>query len=71
MELQFSTESLSTEEKLEAIKLLWASLLENEDEVPSPSWHQAVIQQRLEHHAQAPDDLHDWSEVRDALLDAL
>jgi hypothetical protein len=71
MALQFSTESLSTEEKLEAIELLWASLLANEEAVPSPAWHQAVIQQRLERHAQAPDQLHDWSEVRQALLDAL
>jgi hypothetical protein len=71
MGLQISTESLSTEEKLEAIELLWASLLANEEAMPSPAWHQAVIQQRLARHAQAPDELHDWPEVREALLDAL
>jgi hypothetical protein len=73
MALQISTESLSTAEKLEAIELLWASLLANEEAVPSPAWHQAVIQQRLERHAQAqaPEVLHTWSEAREALLDAL
>jgi putative addiction module component len=40
-------EKMTLEEKLEAMELLWKSLSEKPDEVPSPAWHEDILAARL------------------------
>jgi Putative addiction module component len=40
-------EKMTLEEKLEAMELLWKSISEKPDEVPSPWWHEQIIAARL------------------------
>ena len=40
-------ERMSVEERLEAMELLWASLAQTPEAVPSPDWHGEVIATRL------------------------
>jgi hypothetical protein len=39
-------DEMTTEDKLEAMELLWDDLCQRPDEVPSPSWHEAVLKSR-------------------------
>ena len=40
-------EKMSLEQKLEAMELLWKSISEKPDEVPSPAWHEKIVAARL------------------------
>ncbi len=40
-------ERMSVEERLQAMELLWASLVQTPEAVPSPDWHTEVIATRL------------------------
>ena len=40
-------EKMTLEEKLEAMELLWKSISEKPDEVPSPTWHGDLVAARL------------------------
>jgi len=37
---------MSIAERLQAIKALWNSLLDNESEVESPQWHRDILEER-------------------------
>jgi len=40
-------EQMSLEERLQAMELLWASLVRTPEAVASPEWHEAVLATRL------------------------
>ena len=40
-------EKMTLEQKLEAMELLWKSISEKPDEVPSPAWHEEIVAERL------------------------
>ena len=40
-------EQMSLEERLQAMELLWASLVRTPDAVSSPEWHEQVVATRL------------------------
>jgi hypothetical protein len=40
-------ETMSLEERLQAMEMLWASLLRTPETVPSPHWHEEVVAARL------------------------
>ncbi len=40
-------EQMSLEERLQAMELLWASLVRTPDAVASPEWHEPVVATRL------------------------
>jgi len=40
-------EQMPLEERLQAMELLWASLKQTPDGVPSPAWHGEVLADRL------------------------
>ena len=40
-------DQMSTKDKLQAMEALWESLAREGDEIPSPDWHRAVIDERL------------------------
>ena len=37
---------MSLKERLRAMEILWASLIEEECEIESPEWHQDILKQR-------------------------
>lgn len=41
-------ERMSVAERLQAMELLWASLSQDPEAVPSPGWHGQVLSDRLE-----------------------
>lgn len=40
-------EQMSVEDRLRTMELLWASLICAPEAVPSPSWHETVLRERL------------------------
>ena len=42
-----TVEGMSVRERLDAIELLWRSLVASPEQVPSPEWHGRVVAERL------------------------
>ena len=40
--------NMTTVERLEAMELLWDALCHEEEEVPSPAWHELILKKRKE-----------------------
>ncbi|MEM9646336.1 MAG: addiction module protein [Planctomycetota bacterium] len=54
MSLESMIGGLSTDEKLAAMDLLWRELSANQQEYPSPKWHERVIADRLANPSRNP-----------------
>lgn len=48
MQKPLQLENMSTSEKLTIINDIWSSLIQEADSVPSPNWHQDVLQARVD-----------------------
>ena len=40
-------EKMTLEQKLEVMELLWKSISEKAEEVPTPAWHEEIVAERL------------------------
>jgi putative addiction module component (TIGR02574 family) len=59
---------LSVEEQIELVEALWDNIVER-NAVPGPTEAQkAELDRRLSEHADSPDDVVPWSEVKDSAL---
>ncbi|MCA8936927.1 MAG: addiction module protein [Planctomycetes bacterium] len=47
-------EKLSVEERLKLMQLIWDSLIEQADTLPTPEWHRTIIEQRLKRMQENP-----------------
>ena len=46
MDLTLPLEHMTTAEKLRAMEALWADLSRDEEQLPSPAWHEEVLRER-------------------------
>jgi putative addiction module component (TIGR02574 family) len=56
-------DALSVEEKIAYVESLWNSIMEN-DMVPVPDWHRALIRERLDAYRADPSGGRPWDEVK-------
>jgi putative addiction module component (TIGR02574 family) len=47
-------EKLSIEERLKLMEMLWASLGDKRDSMPSPDWHEPVVEKRMQRMREQP-----------------
>ena len=55
---------MSREEKVKAMHELWEDLARNEDEVTSPAWHEAVLQETSDRMREGCEGVRDWSDAK-------
>lgn len=48
MSLSLDLTELSVKERLQVLEQVWQSLLSEDAEIPSPRWHEAVLDRRIE-----------------------
>ena len=60
--------TLSTEEKLVLVGELWDELAAHPHALPPREDHIKLLQERLEHYRQHPDDIIAWEEVKSRIL---
>ena len=51
---------MTVEEKLQAMEMLWENLCQNEDNIPSPAWHEEVLGEREAALKRGEDEPEDW-----------
>lgn len=57
-------DSMTVEEKLQAMEMLWDDLCQRAGGVPSPEWHQQVLQDREEALEKGMEEIQDWEEAK-------
>lgn len=71
MELTIPLDQMTTEEKLRALEEIWENLCRTPNEVPSPSWHADVLQDRERRAQQDSSQFVDWSKAKQRIRDSI
>lgn len=69
MKLAIPLDQMTTAEKLRALEQIWENLCRTPSEVPSPSWHSDVLQEREKRIQQGSSQFVDWSEAKQRIRD--
>ena len=70
MELALPLDQMTTAEKLRALEEIWENLCRTPNEVPTPSWHADVLQDREKRIQQGSSQFVDWSEAKQRIRDS-
>lgn len=65
--MNIEIESLSVTEKLALVDRVWSSLTGSPDSVPSPDWHEEVLEERLQRLESGETTVSPLSEVKERL----
>jgi putative addiction module component len=68
MSTTLELDSMSVEEKLEAMEALWADLCRHEDKLPVYEWQKEILNERQERIASGKTRFIDWEEAK-SLID--
>jgi hypothetical protein len=60
MSIQLPLDSMTLADKLQAMEQLWASLSQQPADLPSPDWHQEVLEERRRLVAEGKLKFLDW-----------
>ena len=69
MDLLASIHKLPKAEKLRVMEFLWTELSSSEDSYISPQWHKEALLQTEERLDSGKEEILDWNEAKQALLD--
>ncbi len=62
--MSVNVHTMTTEEKLRTMELLWDDLCRNIPEFPSPRWHEPLLQARERHVREGKDRFIDWEHAK-------
>lgn len=71
MPIELEIEKMTLEEKLRAMEALWADLSRNEQNIPSPQWHEQVLKAREERVNSGEEKFVSWEDAKRELRDRL
>jgi len=57
-------DTMTMEEKLQAMEMLWDDLCQRAELMPSPGWHQQVLQDREAALEQGMEEIEDWEDAK-------
>jgi hypothetical protein len=63
MELALPLDQMTTAEKRRALEQIWEDLCRTPDEIPSPSWHADILQDREKRVREDASQFVDWTEA--------
>lgn len=64
-------QSMTTEEKLMTMELLWDDLCKNQINFASPSWHENVLKDREQAITDGKDEFVDWEEAKKEIMNSI
>ena len=70
MELALPLDQMTTAEKLRALEQIWEDLCRTPDQVPSPSWHADVLQDREKRVREGSSQFVDWADAKQQIRDS-
>ena len=70
MELALPLDQMTTAEKLRALEQIWEDLCRTRGEIPSPSGHAHVLQDREKRVREGPSQFVDWGEAKQQIRES-
>ena len=70
MEPALPLDQMTTAEKLHVLEPIWDDLCRTPDDVPSPSWHAGVLEEREKRVREGSSQFVDWSKAKQDIRDA-
>ncbi len=64
MGITLPLEKMSIEEKIQAMENIWNNLCKKADNLPSPSWHKDILQEREESIKKGDEKFVDWDKAK-------
>ncbi len=64
MAIHLPLESMSIEEKIQTMESIWEDLCTKADNVPSPPWHEKILNNREEGLKRGKDQFVDWETAK-------
>ncbi len=64
-------QTMTIQEKIQAMEALWDSLCENAGAIAAPDWHGHVLDERVRAVQIGADQFEDWEEAKKAIRDEL
>ncbi|MCP5103813.1 MAG: addiction module protein [bacterium] len=64
MAISIPLESMSVEEKIQVMEIIWDDLCHKTDRMESPSWHENVLREREEALQLGADEFIDWDAAK-------
>jgi hypothetical protein len=64
MDRALPIDQMTTAEKLRALEEIWESLCRRPDDVPAPSWHAGILQDREKRVQEGSSQFIDWVEAK-------
>ena len=71
MQITLPLEKMSTEEKIQTMEIIWNDLCRTADNIPSPSWHKKVLQEREDRIKKGDDEFVDWNSAKKHIRDKI
>ena len=71
MPVSLPLETMSTEEKIEVMELLWADLVETAGSTLSPEWHGEVLAAREAAFASGDEESIEWEAMKQEIYEEL
>ena len=62
-------EKMTTKEKLIALEQLWDALVHHPSDIPSPAWHEDVLNARANRVVEGKSEYIEWSEAKKQIID--
>ena len=62
---------MTTEEKLEAMEMLWDDICRNIPDFSSPAWHEQILKEREERLKKGKEKVLDWNQAKKDLRDSI
>lgn len=64
MDTDLPLDKMTTSDKLRALEKIWDDLQRNTEEVPSPAWHEDVLQAREKRFKEGTSEFLEWSKAK-------
>ena len=71
MDIEIPLDKMTTTDKLRVLEMIWDDLQRTPEQIPSPSWHAKVLQERQEEYEEGISEFSDWSEAKKRIRDQL
>ncbi len=67
MPISLPLNSMSVEEKMQVMEMIWDDLCRETDKLSSPKWHEDVLKERESNLESGADEYLDWSVVKNQI----
>ncbi len=64
MSISLHLDEMTVADKLSAMELIWDDLCRNSEEIPSPAWHAAILEERTKLLQQGNETSCDWEDAK-------